>query len=186
MFVISISFESIKEEHVWNHRVTEKITFREEKKSTMLRYKSPLVKTLYSLFYAPFLVPGLWEEAQTLSTKVISDFEVVPDSPLEAIRVTLESYDLDIYEASLIVQAKLKGYRYFMYHYPIASFLVGVPLLFPVIILILSAKVYCVSYSKQKKLLSSGGSFSEEKDLDFAKSESICLFQWDESIYFCM
>lgn len=80
MFVISISFESIKEEHVWNHRVTEKITFREEKKSTMLRYKSPLVKTLYSLFYAPFLVPGLWEEAQTLSTKVISDFEVVPVS----------------------------------------------------------------------------------------------------------
>lgn len=47
-------------------------------RSTMLRYKSPLLHTISTVVFAPFLLYGWQEEKQTVTVELFSQYEENP------------------------------------------------------------------------------------------------------------
>ena len=72
----------------------------------------------------PFAL-GLVEDTQTISVLALDGFTEAVAAPLGAVRVTLSSQRVHVYESTLRLMARLTGLRYYMYHWFISSFVVG-------------------------------------------------------------
>lgn len=81
MFILAIEFIGNSQQAVSS---TKQVVFKTEKKATMLRYKSPLIQTISSILYSPFIVYGLTEETQRISREVVSVYEEKPVSIIHA------------------------------------------------------------------------------------------------------
>lgn len=99
---------------------------RKSSRSTMLRYRSPLLHTLSTVTFSPLLLYGIQEEKQMVTVELFSQYEEDPVTPLSDVHVELESRFVELYGAQLRIHAIFSGLRYLMYHYPLVSAAMGI------------------------------------------------------------
>ena len=110
-------------------------------RSSILEYKSPLLRSMETLSLSPALLTGWSEQKQELIINYFSNFQTDPHTPAEIINVEIQSKHLQISEASLEIHAELKGekinqrlyfifcflgLRHLMYRHPWISAFFGV------------------------------------------------------------
>ncbi|CAG0914701.1 unnamed protein product [Notodromas monacha] len=95
-------------------------------RSAMLRYRSGLLRAIYTFCYAPMLVTGSWEEKQTVDIELVPNFNENAHDPTVAAYIELQTRFIEIYSASLHIHAHFHGLRFLMYHYPVLSAVCGV------------------------------------------------------------
>ncbi|KAI5705384.1 hypothetical protein M8J75_014421 [Diaphorina citri] len=95
-------------------------------RSAMLHYRSSLLITLKTLVQAPFLILGGYEEKQTLTLELFSEYEEDQNHPVTDIYIEVQSRFIHIYSASIHINAALSGLRYVMFTWPLLSALLGI------------------------------------------------------------
>lgn len=103
---------------------------RNDAKPLILRYKSPLMRIIYSLFYWPLLVIGFMDESQTFSLTLIDNFiegSHKSYGPVTHALIEIEARSIQIFPPTILrISAHLTGLRYYMYYWPIISALFGI------------------------------------------------------------
>uniref|UniRef100_A0A0A9YH79 Seipin n=2 Tax=Lygus hesperus TaxID=30085 RepID=A0A0A9YH79_LYGHE len=94
-------------------------------RSTMLRYRSPLLHVLRLFALGPFFVLNFMEEKQTLAVELFSNFEEDQNFPATDMYVELKSDRVEVYSAKVQIDAHLSGLRYIMFHWPFFSAVLG-------------------------------------------------------------
>merc|ERR1740119_588 len=95
-------------------------------KSSMLEYRSGLLRVMETLFYAPSLVLGFSGQKQELQVEFFSRFETDPHTPGEVLTVEIQSRHIQVKEATMEIVAELRGLRYIMHRHPWISAFFGV------------------------------------------------------------
>lgn len=92
----------------------------------VLRYKSPLLRTFWTTFYALPLLLGLMEEKQEHCVELSSGFFNPASAPAVSARLSLSQCDVQVYEASLSFQLRFDRLSYLMHRWYFSSAVVGV------------------------------------------------------------
>jgi len=95
-------------------------------KSSILKYQSPLLKMITTISLAPMYVSGVLEERQSLNIPLFSSFEEDQNVPVSDMYLEIKTEHLQVYSAKVQIDAHLRGLRYVMYHWPLASAAFGV------------------------------------------------------------
>uniref|UniRef100_A0A3Q1ISM3 Seipin n=1 Tax=Anabas testudineus TaxID=64144 RepID=A0A3Q1ISM3_ANATE len=95
-------------------------------RSTMLRYRSDLLKTLGTLLFLPAFLTGAAEQKQTVEVELFSDYTDNPYSSSVTAVIEILSNKVQIYSSQLYVHAHFTGIRYLLFYFPVLSALVGV------------------------------------------------------------
>ncbi|XP_049784629.1 seipin isoform X1 [Schistocerca serialis cubense] len=109
-------------------------------KSGMLHYRSPLLQTLSTVVLSPLLIFGSKEEKQIITLEMFSDLEDDQVHPVTDIFVELQTRHIELYSATLNINARFTGLRYLMYNWPVLSAIIGISsnMFFIMIICVLS------------------------------------------------
>jgi len=94
-------------------------------KSSMMNYRSSLLRTIETVSLAPFLMSGRVVEQQTVFIEFFQDFSDNPLNPVVSAMFEIKSRFVEIYVAELIIHAKFSGLRYFMFYFPLTSAVIG-------------------------------------------------------------
>lgn len=92
----------------------------------VLRYKSPLLRTFWTTFYALPLLLGLMEEKQEHCVELSSSFFNSASAPAVSARLSLSQCDVQVYEAWLSFQLRFDRLSYLMHRWYFSSAVVGV------------------------------------------------------------
>ncbi|XP_029368698.1 seipin-like isoform X2 [Echeneis naucrates] len=95
-------------------------------RSSMLRYRSDLLRTLGTLLFFPAFVSGAIEQKQILEVDLFPDYTDDPYSPSVTAVIEILSNKVQIYSSQLFVHAHFTGIRYLLFYFPVSSALVGV------------------------------------------------------------
>jgi len=95
-------------------------------KSSMIEYRSSLLRLLETIVFSPALLLGWMSQKQHLKIDFFNDYQSDPYGRGEVITLEIQSKVLQISEAELEITAELHGLRYLMYRHPIISALIGV------------------------------------------------------------
>merc|ERR1719480_717154 len=95
-------------------------------KSSMLEYRSGLLRVMETLFFAPNLLLGFSGQKQELQVDYFSQFETNPHTPGEVLTVEIQSRHIQVKEATMEIVAELRGLRYIMHRHPWISAFFGV------------------------------------------------------------
>ncbi|XP_039976078.1 seipin-like [Xiphias gladius] len=95
-------------------------------RSSMLRYRSNLLRTLRTVLLLPAFLTGATEQKQVLEVELFSDYTDNPYAPLVTAIIEIQSNKVQIYSSQLFVHAQFTGIRYLLFYYPVLSALVGV------------------------------------------------------------
>ncbi|KAM3968917.1 lipid droplet biogenesis associated protein seipin [Aphomia sociella] len=109
-------------------------------RSAMLRHRSKLLYVLRTFLLAPIFLSGVDEEKQQLQVELFSDFEDDENVPITDAYVEVQTRFVQVYSCELHVEAHFAGLRYYMFHWPKISALIGIStnLFFVSLIFILS------------------------------------------------
>lgn len=94
-------------------------------RSTMLRYRSPWLRKLKTIFLIPFYVMGWDEEKQVLDVEMFGNY-IDARSPVTDIYVEIQSKIVEFYSVTLQISAHFTGLRYIIFNFPIISAIVGI------------------------------------------------------------
>jgi len=94
-------------------------------KSSMMNFRSDLLRAMGTVSLAPFLMSGRIVEQQTVFIEFFHDFSDNPLNPVVSADFEIKSRFAEIYDAELIIHAKFSGLRYFMFYYPLTSAVIG-------------------------------------------------------------
>ncbi|CAB0008427.1 unnamed protein product [Nesidiocoris tenuis] len=94
-------------------------------RSSMLRYRSPLLQVLRLFALGPLFVFDFMEEKQTLSIELFPSFEEDQNFPVTDIFLELKSNQIEVYSSKVQIDAHLSGLRYLMFHWPFFSAVLG-------------------------------------------------------------
>lgn len=152
-------------------------------RSTMMRYKSPLLTSISTWLLSPLLILGVREQKQTVSVELFSEYLDEKSSPVTSIYVEIQNAAAQIYEVNLQVTAKFRGIRYLMFHWPVFSAVIGTTtnLILILIVLLLSwyhwsdtewiqevrTKYQKLKYNKVDKQNNDGNNHAKEEDEEF-------------------
>ncbi|KAM7417523.1 hypothetical protein PAMA_017251 [Pampus argenteus] len=95
-------------------------------RSSMLRYRSDLLRTMGTLLFLPAFLTGVTEQKQTLEVELFSDFTDDPYAPSVTAVIAILSNKVQIYSSQLYIHAHFTGIRYLLFYHPFLSALVGV------------------------------------------------------------
>jgi seipin len=114
-------------------------------RSAMLHYRSELLLTLKTLLFSPFFLFGPTEEKQGVVVELYADYEEDAVSymssfesskiiyiisfqvkPATDVYIEVQSRQVEIYSASLLIYAQFSGLRHLMFNWPILSASVGI------------------------------------------------------------
>uniref|UniRef100_A0A3B4V0Y0 Seipin n=1 Tax=Seriola dumerili TaxID=41447 RepID=A0A3B4V0Y0_SERDU len=95
-------------------------------RSSMLRYRSDLLRTMGTLLFLPAFLSGAIEQKQMLEVELFSDFTDDPYAPSVTAVIEILSNKVQIYSSQLYVHAHFTGIRYLLFYFPVSSALVGV------------------------------------------------------------
>jgi len=112
-------------------------------KSSILEFRSPLLRLMETLLFSPFLILGTTTQRQWVTVTYFTDFLDNASTPASQIVVELQSKFIQVYSANLQIHAKLSGLRHIMYHHPWLSSVTGVIaniIILTILILISSAR----------------------------------------------
>ena len=123
-------------------------------KPVILKYKSPLLRIIYTVFYWPLLVVGLMTETQSTSIMLIEDFSEgsYPNvGPLTEAIIQIEARQIQIEPPSkLVIHAHLQGLRYYMFNWPLTSALFGTFTIASFLSVLTLLSIYQVNSRKQQ------------------------------------
>lgn len=94
-------------------------------RSAMLRYRSPLIRTISTWALSPLFVLGLKEEYQQVSVEIFPQYLEQRQHPITDVYVEIQSQKIEFYTVSLHIIADFTGVRYIMYNWPIFSAIIG-------------------------------------------------------------
>lgn len=94
-------------------------------RSTMLRYRSPWLRKLKTIFLIPFYIMGWDEETQVLDVEMFSNY-IDGRSPVTDVYVEIQSKIVEFYSVTLQISAHFTGLRYIIFNFPIISAVVGI------------------------------------------------------------
>ncbi|RWS31603.1 seipin-like protein [Leptotrombidium deliense] len=118
MFMVKISLYDV------NQKLIKSIS-----RSTILHYKSPLVRIISVLAYWPLLITGFRHEEQFLTVPITENYidGIYPGLGNAVFaRVFLEARHVQVYSSTLIIEANLSGLRYFMVNWSITCAILGI------------------------------------------------------------
>lgn len=95
-------------------------------RATMLHYRSQFLHVLRMLVYSPLFVVGNKEEKQLITVELYNDFEDTQSHPVTDVHIEVQSREVQLYSATLHIQAHLTGLRYVMFHWPTLSAVLGI------------------------------------------------------------
>uniref|UniRef100_A0A3Q3LFL3 Seipin n=1 Tax=Labrus bergylta TaxID=56723 RepID=A0A3Q3LFL3_9LABR len=95
-------------------------------RSSMLRYRSDLLKQLATLLFLPAFLSGVSEQKQVLEVELFSEYIDDPYSPSVTAIIEILSNKVQIYSSQLLIHAHFTGIRYLLFNFPLTSALVGV------------------------------------------------------------
>lgn len=95
-------------------------------RSSMLRYRSDLLRTISTLLFFPAFVTGVAEQKQMLEVELFSDYTDDPYSPSNTAVIEILSNKVQIYSSKLYIHAHFTGIRYLLFNFPVLSAVVGV------------------------------------------------------------
>lgn len=109
-------------------------------RSAMLRYRSPLIRTISTWAMSPLFVLGLKEEFQKVPVVIFSRYLEERQHPITDVYVEIQSHKIQFYTVTLHISADFTGLRYVMFNFPAMSALVGIStnLFFILIVFVLS------------------------------------------------
>ncbi|KAK3710546.1 hypothetical protein QZH41_009366, partial [Actinostola sp. cb2023] len=93
-------------------------------RSSMLHFRSGFLKAISTTFMSFPLMFGFSEEKQTVAVKMFENY--VDDSyhPVTKINVVILAKHVEIYGASLRIEAEFSGFRYILFNWPMSSGLI--------------------------------------------------------------
>lgn len=94
-----------------------------------LPYKSPLLRTLSTLLFSPFLLLGSSRETSTATLHLLLNFLEKGASSADAIRfarITLGNAMVQTYSASLLIETHFQGLAYFMHKWWLTTAIVSI------------------------------------------------------------
>jgi len=95
-------------------------------KSSMIEYRSSLLRFLETIAFSPALLLGFMSQKQHLKIDFFDDYQSDPYSRGEVITLEIQSKVLQIFYAELEITAELQGLRYLIYHHPVISAMIGI------------------------------------------------------------
>ncbi|XP_065354905.1 seipin [Calliphora vicina] len=109
-------------------------------RSAMMRYRSPLIRTMSTWALSPLFVLGVKEEFQQVPVEIFSRYLEQKHHPITDVYVEIQSQKIQYYTVSLHIVAEFTGLRYVMYNYPVISAIVAVStnLFFLLVVFLLS------------------------------------------------
>ncbi|EDQ88224.1 uncharacterized protein MONBRDRAFT_26410 [Monosiga brevicollis MX1] len=96
------------------------------RRSAMIPYRSTMVDTLRKALLIVPLTLGLLTESDTVFIPLFEHFVDDLEAPVQYARIEVSAPRLQVQSARLIAKANMKGMAYWMYHWYISSFFVGV------------------------------------------------------------
>ncbi|GBN12981.1 Seipin [Araneus ventricosus] len=99
---------------------------KSSRRPAILHYRSPLFKTIYTLFFVPALLAGSLEEKQSLTVPLFEKYVENCNNPTHYAYLAIEAETAEIYSCSLKIHAQFTGLRYMMYYWPYLSAAVGI------------------------------------------------------------
>lgn len=143
-------------------------------RSAMLRYKSDLLTRITTWVLSPLFILGMKEEKQTVQVELFSDYLDEKTNPVTNVFVEIQSAAVQFYDINLQITAQFTGLRYFMFHWPVLSAVIGTTTNLILILLVLLLSWYHWSdtawvddardkYQKRKGIKPRGGG-DEEQD----------------------
>ncbi|XP_059047922.1 seipin [Achroia grisella] len=154
-------------------------------RAAMLRHRSIVHYIMRTLTLAPIFITGLDEEKQQLQVELFSDFEDDENIPITDAYVEVQSRYAQVYGCELHVEAHFAGLRYYMFHWPKVSAVIGISsnLFFVSLVFILSwyhLQDGLPEFIKNKF----GGETKTEQDDDEKRGGKIKLEKEDSSPFF--
>jgi len=109
-------------------------------RSSMMRYRSPVIDILHTLLYSPLYLASATEEKQNLHIELFSNYEENMSPTVTDVYIEIQSRHIEVYSAKLSIIAEFTGLRYFMFNWPVLSAAIGVSsnLLFIAIVCIIT------------------------------------------------
>lgn len=95
-------------------------------RSTMLHYRSSLLKTISTLMFSPLLLSGMAEQKQLIEVELVSDYKTNAYEPTVGAVIEIQSRRVQIYSSQLRIHAYFTGIRYVLYNFPLTSAVIGV------------------------------------------------------------
>ncbi|XP_020786805.1 seipin-like [Boleophthalmus pectinirostris] len=95
-------------------------------RSTMLHYRSSLLKTMSTLLFSPLLLSGMAEQKQLIEVELVSDYKTNAYEPTVGAVIEIQSRRVQIYSSQLRIHAYFTGIRYVLYNFPLTSAVIGV------------------------------------------------------------
>lgn len=117
-------------------------------RSTMLRYKSTLLTKISTWALSPLFILGMREQKQTVTVELFSDYLDEKTNPVTNIYVEIQNSEVQFYDINLQITAQFKGLRYFMFHWPVISSIIGITTNLILILLVLLLSWYHWSDTK--------------------------------------
>lgn len=94
-------------------------------RSTMLPYRSALMRKISLWILSPLYLLGFQVEKQQVNVELFSNYEDDQVHPVTDVYVEIQSNRIQFYSVTLHITAHFTGLRYIMFHWPILSACVG-------------------------------------------------------------
>jgi len=95
-------------------------------KSSVLEYRSSLLRSLETLAFLPGLLTGFMSQKQELHIDFFDKYELNPHNPGEILTLEILSKHLEVSHVTLDIHADLKGLKFLMYRHPWISMVIGI------------------------------------------------------------
>lgn len=94
--------------------------------SALVPYRSSHLRLLDTVIYSPLYLTGLTAQNTELEIEIKKEHQENPHAPTQRIDLEIRTSKLQIYKGILKIWTDLTGVRYWMYHHPHVSSVVGV------------------------------------------------------------
>ncbi|XP_071079182.1 seipin-like isoform X3 [Haliotis cracherodii] len=95
-------------------------------RSAILHYRSVLLRTMYTVIFAPFFLAGLDEQKQVVDIELFNHYvDDLVDSAVGAV-IQIQTKKIDIYSSKIKIFADFTGLRYYMFYWPKLSAVSGI------------------------------------------------------------
>jgi seipin len=106
--------------------------------SSMVPYRSSHLKMLDTVVYSPLYLTGLASQHIDLEVMLATEHQENVHSPTEKIDLEIQTSKLQIYSGTLKIWTNITGIKYWLYHHPMLSSVLGVMSLLAVICLMVA------------------------------------------------
>nr|CAB3226326.1 seipin [Phallusia mammillata] len=116
--------------------------FKQVEKSTALHYTSTVIRYLKLIFFWPLHVFDFIEEVQSIDVVLFDELLLEKENFVWKSVIQLDHPAIMVKSAHIDFTAKFKGIQYFLYHWPVASFIAGTSVFFLPMFFFVSMFVY--------------------------------------------